>query len=68
MLKNLSFAALILTVLFMLSACGSTATPLGQAATEEATPTPPPTRAPADERAKGDLNAPVTLIEYGDYQ
>lgn len=68
MLKNLSFAALILSFLFMLSACGSTAESSDPAAIAEATSAPTPTRAPADERAKGDLNAPVTLIEYGDYQ
>lgn len=68
MLKNLSFAALILWLLLLLSACNSTAGLPSLAATGEATPVPIPTRTPADERAKGDLNTPLTLIEYGDYQ
>lgn len=51
--------ALLIT---LLSACGS-----GGSA-QQPTPTPAPTRAPADERALGEPTAPVTLIEYGDYQ
>ncbi|MCL4303228.1 MAG: hypothetical protein KJ077_46510 [Anaerolineae bacterium] len=69
MIKNLLLAALILQLLLLLSACGSAAALSDQTPTDEATPSfVPPTRAPADERAKGDPNAPVTLIEYGDYQ
>ncbi len=48
-------------LLVLLGACG--VSPPSVAA-----PTALPTRSPAAERAKGDPHAPVTLIEYGDYQ
>lgn len=68
MYKNSMAKVLILWLLLLLSACSSAAGSPSLAATGEATSGPVPTRAPADERAKGNLNAPVTLIEYGDYQ
>lgn len=67
---QLPYTALIgwLVILVLLPACGARADTPNQATPDEVAPTIIPTRAPADERAKGDLNAPVTLIEYGDYQ
>lgn len=64
MLKNFPLTTLIiwLLLLILLPGCTAAAEPASQAATAEAP------RASADERAKGDLDAPVTLIEYGDYQ
>lgn len=49
-------------LVILLTGCTAAADPASQATTAEAS------RASADERAKGDPNAPVTLIEYGDYQ
>ncbi len=68
MLKNFPLTNLIgwLLLLVLLTGCAAAAGTTGQADTEEAVSRP--TRAPADERAKGDPNAPVTLVEYGDYQ
>lgn len=67
-LKNFPLTRLIgwLLVLVLLTGCTAAAGTTSQAGTEEAASRLP--RAPADERAKGDPNAPVTLIEYGDYQ
>jgi hypothetical protein len=54
--------ALLLALL--LAACGAPAAPLGPTrAGGAATPAADPA-----ERTKGDPNAPVTLVEYGDYQ
>jgi hypothetical protein len=49
----------------LLAACGAPAAPLGptRAAGGLAVADPATT-----ERARGDPNAPITLIEYGDYQ
>jgi hypothetical protein len=58
----------LICIIGLLSVCADTAGSVSPAASDEAVPTSIPTRAPAEERAKGDLNAPVTLIEYGDYQ
>jgi hypothetical protein len=69
MVKLFHYMAFVswIVLLTLFSACN----PLTNAAPSEtanSTPTAIPTRIPADERAKGEVNAPVTLIEYGDYQ
>lgn len=56
-----------MVLLIMFSACTLINAATSESA-DEAVPSLIPTRSPADERAIGDPNAPVTLIEYGDYQ
>jgi hypothetical protein len=53
-------------LIVLLAACGAPAARLGPTRAGGATP-PADTLAGA-ERARGDPNAPVTLVEYGDYQ
>jgi len=57
--------ALIVWLALLLAACGAPAARLGPTHAGSADPA---ANIAAAERAKGDPSAPVTLIEYGDYQ
>jgi hypothetical protein len=57
--------ALIAWLALLLASCGAPAARLGPTRAGSADPA---ANIAAAERAKGDPSAPVTLIEYGDYQ